>query len=134
MGKTTRTAVATVIAAGAGYVAGVLTAPKSGKETRKDIHDKTVETREELTKKLDSVSSDLNDVIEKGKTRVKSLETSAKAEMEKAVNVAVVAKDKAKDMLSAVRQGDVEDKDLKNAVKDVHNAVDNLKKYIQKNG
>jgi gas vesicle protein len=134
MGKGTRFAVVTAVAAGAGYVAGILTAPKSGKETRKDIHKKAVETKEELAKKLDSVSSDLGEVIEKGKTRVKSLEAGAKAEMEKAVNAAVIAKDKAKDMVAAVKRGEAEDKDLKKAVKDVHSAIDNLKNYIQKNG
>lgn len=134
MGKGTRFAVVTAVAAGLGYVAGILTAPKSGKETRQDIQDKAVHTKQELTKKLEDLNTDLNETIAKGKTRVKSLEASAKAELEHAVNAAVVAKDKAKDMLSAVRQGDVEDKDLKKAVKDVNSAVDNLKKYIQKNG
>lgn len=134
MGKGTRFAVVTAVAAGIGYVAGILTAPKSGKETRQDIQDKAVHTKEELAKKLEEVNADLTEAITKGKTRVKSLEASAKAELEHAVSVAVVAKDKAKDMLSAVRQGEVEDKDLKKAVKDVNSAVDNLKKYIQKNG
>jgi gas vesicle protein len=134
MGKGTKFAVTTVVAAGVGYVAGVLTAPKSGKETRRDIHDKAVETKEELAKKLDEVSTDLGEVIEKGKTRVKNLEAGAKTELEKAVNTAVLAKDKARDMVAAVKRGEAEDKDLKKAVKDVHSAIDNLKKYIQKNG
>lgn len=132
--KATRFAVVTAIAAGVGYVAGVLTAPKSGKETRKDLRNKTIETKEELAKRLDEVSNDLSEVITKGKTRVKSLEAGAKAELEKAVNVAVLTKDKAKDMVAAVKRGEAEDKDLKKAVKDVNSAIDNLKKYIQKNG
>lgn len=134
MGKGTRFAVVTAVAAGLGYVAGILTAPKSGKETRKDIHDKALETKEELTKKLDKVSSDLGEVIATGKAKVKSLEATAKTEMEQAVNAAVVAKDKARDMLAAVKRGEAEDKDLKKAVKDVHSAIENLKKYLQKNG
>jgi gas vesicle protein len=134
MGKGTRFAVVTAAAAGLGYVAGILTAPKSGKETRKDIQNKAVETKEDLAKKLDEISSDLGAVIEKGKARVKSLEAGAKTEMEKAVNAAVLAKDKARDMVAAVKHGEAEDKDLKKAVKDVHSAIDNLKKYIQKNG
>jgi gas vesicle protein len=132
--KKSRIAVATAIAAGAGYVAGILTAPKSGKQTRQDIKDKAAETKEELAKKLDTVSTELGEVIAKGKTRVKDLESSAKAEMEKAVNAAVLAKDKAKDMVAAVKRGEGEDKDLKKAVNDVHSAIDNLKKYMQKNG
>lgn len=134
MGKGIRFAVVTAAAAGMGYIAGILTAPKSGKETRKDIHNKAVETKEELTKKLDDVSTELGAAIEKGKTRVKNLEAGAKAEVEKAVNAAVLARDKAKDVIAAVKRGEAEDKDLKKAVNDVHSAVDNLKKYLQKNG
>ena len=134
MGKSSKFAVTAALAAGVGYVAGILAAPKSGKETRQDIHDKAVDTKEELAKKLDQVSNDLGEAIAKGKTRVKDLEAGAKAELEKAVNAAVLAKDKARDMVAAVKRGEAEDKDLKKAVKDVHSAIDNLKKYMQKNG
>lgn len=134
MKKATRFIFGTVIAGAVGYIAGILTAPKSGKETRQDIKDKAAETKEDLTKKLDIVSTELGDVITKGKAKVKSAEASAKAELEKAVNTAVLAKDKAKDVVAAVKRGEAEDKDLKKAVKDVHSAIDNLKKYIQKNG
>lgn len=132
MGKNSRFAVATVVAAAAGYVAGILTAPKSGKETRQDIHDKAVETKEEAIKRLDTLSSELGSAISSGKAKVKELESSARGELEKAVSAAVVAKDKARDVLTAIKSGEAEDKDLKNAVKDVHKAIDNLKKYIDK--
>ncbi|MCA1806602.1 MAG: YtxH domain-containing protein, partial [Actinobacteria bacterium] len=40
--KSGKFAIGAVFAAAAGYVTGILTAPKSGKETRKDIHDTAV--------------------------------------------------------------------------------------------
>ena len=134
MRKGTRFAVITAAAAGLGYIAGILTAPKSGKETRKDIKDKAVQTKEDLVKKLTELSGELGEVIAKGKSRAKSLETAARAELEKAVNAAVLTKDKAKDILTSVKKGEAEDKDLQNAIKDVHDAVDNLKKYLKKHG
>lgn len=133
MKKGSRLALTAVVAAGIGYVAGILTAPKSGKETRKDIHDKAVQTKEEIGKKLDELSTELGNTITKGKAKVKQLESGARSELEKAVSNAVIAKDKAKDVLGAFKSGEAEDKDLQNAVKDVHKAIDNLKKYLEKN-
>ena len=48
------------------------------------------------------------------------------------MSAAVVAKDKTKDVLHAIKTGEADDKDLKNAVKDVNKAIDNLKKYLDK--
>ena len=45
-------AIGTVIAAAAGYVAGLLTAPKSGKETREDIKNTAVKTYKVAEKEL----------------------------------------------------------------------------------
>lgn len=132
MGKNSRFAMGAIIAAGIGYVAGILTAPKSGKETRHDIHDKALETKEEVARKLEDLSSELSAAITTGKSRVKKLESTAREEVERAVNVALVAKDKTKDVLQAIKTGEAEDKDLKNAVKDVNKAIDNLKKYLDK--
>lgn len=132
MGKNSRFAVGAIVAAGVGYIAGILTAPKSGKETRHDIHDKAVQTKEEVAAKLEQLSTELASAINIGKTKVKSLESTAREEVEKAVNTAVVAKDKARDVISAIKTGEAEDKDLKNAVKDVNKAIDNLKKYLDK--
>ena len=45
-------AAAAILAAGAGYVTGILTAPKSGKETRKDITNHANNARIEAEKQL----------------------------------------------------------------------------------
>lgn len=132
MKKGSKFALFAVGAAAAGYVAGLLTAPKSGRETRQDIHDKALETKEQLGVKLESVSKDLSSAIAAGKSRLKSLESTAKLEVEKAISTAVLAKDKAKDVMTAIKTGEADDKDLKNAVKDVNKAIDNLKKYLDK--
>lgn len=64
MGKSGKIAVSAIIAATAGYVAGILTAPKSGKETRKDIQDKALKAKREAEARLKALYSDIekNDI------------------------------------------------------------------------
>ena len=56
-----------LIAAGAGYLAGILTAPKSGKETRRDIS----KARSDSEKQLKKLHSDLNGLIKEAETKTK---------------------------------------------------------------
>lgn len=46
-------------AVGAGVLAGLMLAPKSGKETRKDIKDKFDETKDSVENKVDKIKDDL---------------------------------------------------------------------------
>ncbi len=130
---TRRLVVGTVIAAAAGYVAGVLTAPKSGKETRKDIQNKAIKLRRQAESQLKKTHSELTQLIAKGKQRSKNLNATAKARFVKALAAAQAAKDKARDMLSAIHEGDADDEELKKAVKDVNKALENIKTFLQKN-
>lgn len=134
MKRTAKVAVGTAIAAGVGYVAGILTAPKSGKETRKDIHDTALKTKKELERRLKELNGELSDLIDKAKAKIKDLEESAKAEFQKVLDKAVHAKERGRDMLSSAREGEADDEDLKKAVDDIYSAIDNLKKSLKKNG
>jgi gas vesicle protein len=53
MGKTTKV----MIAVAAGFAAGLLLAPKSGKDTRKDIKNKTLEAKKYADRKSQQVQS-----------------------------------------------------------------------------
>lgn len=128
-----RLIIGTAIAAAAGYVAGVLTAPKSGKETRKDIQNKAIKIRRQAESQLKKTHSELSQLITKGKQRSKNLNATAKARFVKALAAAQAAKDKARDMLSAIHEGDADDAELKKAVKDVNKAVDRIKTFLEKN-
>ena len=46
MAKTSKFAVGAILGAAAGLVAGILTAPKSGKETRQDLKNKAGDMKE----------------------------------------------------------------------------------------
>ena len=132
MGKSTKVAVGTDIAAGIGYVAGILTAPKSGKETRKEIHDKTLKAKTEAEKKLKELNAELTDLISTAKSKAKGAKVGAKTELHKALDKAVNAKEKAREVISAFHEGESEDKDLQKAVTDVNKAIDHLKIYLEK--
>ncbi len=57
---------------GLGLAVGVLFAPKSGEETREFIRSKADEGREYLRRRTEDVREQANDMIERGKTAVRS--------------------------------------------------------------
>jgi gas vesicle protein len=130
--STKRFAVGTLVAAAAGYVTGILTAPKSGKETRQDIKDTTEKTVREAEKQLKKLHTELSDVLGQAKEHAEKLKGQARTEFETVVKTAHTTKEKARQILSAVHEGDATDKDLQKAVKDAQKAVDHLKSFLVK--
>ena len=130
--RTKRFAVGAVVAAAAGYVAGILTAPKSGKETRKDIKDTAVRTYNAAEKELKVLHTELSKLMDEAGKKAQELKGSAQKNLDKAVAGAKVAKEKARELLSAVHEGDADDKDLDNAVKEARKAAQHLKSFLQK--
>lgn len=55
-------------AAAAGFAAGVLTAPKSGKETRADLKKKTCALKKEAEKKVEQAAAAAKDGVDSLKT------------------------------------------------------------------
>lgn len=133
MGKGKNVAIGAAIAGVAGYVAGILTAPKSGKETRKDIKDKAVKAKVDAEKKLKQLHSQMDDLLKQGKELSDKLSDSAKAEWTKIATAAVTSKDKVRAVLSAMHDGGADDQDLQKAIKEATAAVDHLKGYLDKN-
>lgn len=121
-----------LLLAGLGYLAGILTAPKSGKETRKDIQRSAVKAKQEAEKKLKQAHAELSDLVDKGKKSVQDMSAKAKEEVSGALEKAQIAKDRARAVLSAVHEGESDDKELQKAVDEANKAVDHLKKYITK--
>jgi gas vesicle protein len=130
--STKRLALGTLFAAAAGYVTGILTAPKSGKETRQDIKTAAEQGMAEAEKQLKKLHTQMNDVIKEAKTRVNTLKGTAQKDLQVAIDKATTAKEKARELLSALHEGGAEDKDLKKAIKEANSALDHLKSYITK--
>ena len=125
-------AIGTAIAGAAGYVAGILTAPKSGKKTRKDIEKAAVKTKGQAEKTLKGLHKDLNEVLNSINKDTKSLQGNVKTQATVAVKKATEAKEKLRGTLSNLHEGTVDDKELKAAVKEANESLKHLKSYVLK--
>jgi gas vesicle protein len=130
--STKRFAMGTVIAGIAGYLAGLLTAPQSGKETRQDIKDTAVRGMREAERQLKKLHTELNDVLAEATDRADKLSGKAKEELEVVLSTTKRAKETAREILSAVHEGRADDKELAKAIKDAQKAVTHLKDYLKK--
>lgn len=130
--NTKRLAIGTLVAGGIGYLAGILTAPKSGKETRQDVKNVAIKAKLEAEKELKKLYSEVSKQLDRAKELGKKLKKEHKADLDKAMSAATNARIRIKQLLTNLHEGDVEDKDLQKALKDVNEAVDSLKAFVNK--
>lgn len=132
MGKASkRFALGALIAGAAGYVAGILTAPKAGKETRKDIKQAANKALTEGEKALKKAHVELSSAIKKADGVLKGLKGRAKAELTDKLRLAKKAQAKAKELLSALHEGAADNKELQSALKEAKAAAGHLKKFFR---
>jgi gas vesicle protein len=131
-GSTKRFAIGALFAAAAGYVAGILTAPKSGKETRQDIKEAADHTLATAEKKLKELHTELGRLVSQAQELAGKLKGEAKERLDQALVSAKKVKETARELLSAAHEGTAEDKDLQKAIKEASKAVEHLKKYLSK--
>lgn len=124
-------AIGSAVAGLAGYLAGILTAPKSGKQTRKDIGSKADEIKNDAEGQLADLSDELNQLIKSTKVKSIALSSTARAEFNEAVVRAKDAQNKTAQVLKAAKAGEATDPDLNKAVKQARQAVKNLGKYLK---
>src|SRR6185312_141403 len=127
-----RIAIGGTIAAAAGYVAGILTAPKSGKDTRDDIKKNTSESMAQAEKELKKLQTDLGKVIDEARITGDKFSATARNDLSDLVDKAKDTKEKVREVISAVHEGDAEDVDLKKAVKEANTALDHLRDFLKK--
>lgn len=127
-----RLAIGSAVAGVFGFLAGILTAPQSGKDTRRDIKDNASRGLAEAEKDLKKLHTQLDKTLAQAKVRGGGLRGRAKDELNDLTNRATDSKEKVREVLSALHEGEAEDKDLEKAVKQANSALDNLKKYLKK--
>lgn len=115
-----------------GFVAGILTAPKSGKETREDIKKAAGSAKREIEKQLKNVHTELQQLTDKAKEFVGDASKATKKELDQLVERATQAQAKVKEILSTIHEGTADDPELKAALKEANAAKDHLKKYLAK--
>lgn len=126
-----KVALGSAIAGVAGYLAGILTAPKSGKQTRKDIADKAEDIKSDTEDQLADLNDELKDLIKSTKVKTIALSSTARAEFNEAVVRAKDAQNKTAQVLKAAKAGEASDPDLNKAVKQARQALKNLGKYLK---
>jgi len=129
---TSKLALGAIIGLGIGYVAGIFTAHKSGKDNRKYVAKKTKQTITNTEHVLKSLHTDLENLIRQGKVKTNKLSNKTKVELKKALAKAQRSKQKIRELLSAIHEGEADDKDLKKAVIESKKAVSHLKVYLKK--
>jgi gas vesicle protein len=114
-----------------GYLAGILTAPKSGKETRDDIATKAGEAKNEAVDQLEQATNELNAALGNTKTKAAAMNAKAREEFNEAVVKAKDAQNKGTTVLKAFKAGEADNPELNKAVKQARLALKNLGKYIK---
>lgn len=124
-------AIGALIGTVAGFVTGILTAPKSGKETRKDLADKADELKDQAEAELKKATDELSDLIKAAKDKSLALGAHARSEFNEAVIRAKDARNKAGHVLKAIKDGSSDQPQLNAAMKQVKQARKNLAKYLK---
>ena len=124
-------ALTAVIAAGAGYLGGLLTAPRSGKQTRKKVARSASRAVVKGEKQLKKLYSELNSNLKDAEKQVTKVRTKANNELKEAIKNANEARAKAKMVLTALHEGDADDPALKAAIKQAKEAKKNLGKFVK---
>jgi len=124
-------AIGAAIAGVVGYVSGILTAPKSGRETREDIADKAEDIKEGTEEQLQNAHDELSDLLKTAKNKSVALGSKARGEFNEAVVAAKDAQNKASYVLKAVRAGEADDPALNKAIKQAKQAQKNLSKFLK---
>ena len=127
-----RIAIGGAIAGLAGFIAGVLTAPKSGKETREDLHKIANKRMADAEKDLKSMHTELGDLLNDSKKASGKMSKKAQGELNELVDKAKDTKEKVREVISAIHEGGANDKDLQKAVKDARNAIDHMRDFLKK--
>ena len=123
--------VGAVVAGAAGYVAGVLTAPKSGKQTRKQLAEKANEMRGDTEDQLKKTVDELKEMLDKAKDKTMTLSSQAKEEYNETVLRAKDAQKKGSEMIAALKAGKADDPELDKAIKQAKQAKKNLAKFLK---
>lgn len=111
MGKGKKFGVGVLLGAAAGLVTGLLTAPKSGKETRQDIKNKAGEWRGAAERKLKEAHKELDKLAGEAKAKAKGLQGKAKEEMEGYAKKADELKERVKSAITSIKSGDDDNDD-----------------------
>ena len=126
MGKKTSAAKTGIFAAIIGAIAGILFAPKSGKETRKDLKDAAIKANREAEKKLKNLHAELKEKSDEASVELDKLKGKTREELADLAKRAEFAREKASELIAAVRDFEADDDEVEKAIKDGKDIVKQL--------
>lgn len=128
--KTKKWALGGILLASTSYLAGVLTAPKSGKSTRSIIKIKTYNTKMTTEKQLKIYYSQLNELIESGAAQINTIKLASDKDLNDLLSKAVVTKNLVRKVLNDIHDRGADNENLQNAGAEAKKSIQYLKKYI----
>jgi gas vesicle protein len=122
-----------ILGAIAGVLAGFLTAPKSGKETREDLKNKALDIKGSAERKLKDAHKELGNMADDARAKGKELKGKAKDELDDLASKADDLKDRIKGAITSIKSGDDEDDDatIDQLLKDLSALKDKISKKIK---
>jgi gas vesicle protein len=127
-----RLAISSGLAGLAGYLAGLLSAPRSGKQTRRGLKHVTDKSRYQFEKDLRVLLKELDSIISEAKKSGNEMSSKTEKELKLVVEKAQTNKEKIRELISAIHEGDAEDDDLKRTIVSANSALEHLKDYLKK--
>lgn len=125
-------AIGAAFAGAAGYLAGLLTAPKSGSETRDELYKSIKNNTTDIESQLKNLQAELGRLVDQAKNQSTDMNDQAQNEFKTLLEKAKDSKEKVQNIITAVHNGKANDKDLKNAIDDAKNAIDHIKVFFKK--
>ena len=83
-------------------------------------------------KELKKLHTELGDALAEANIRLQSLKEKEGARLAELMGKSKQAKEKAREVLTGIHEGEFEDKDLQKAIKEATKAVDDLRNYLKK--
>ena len=133
MAKNKKFGIGIIIGAIAGVLAGFLTAPKSGKETREDLKKKANEVKGSAERRLKDAYKELGSLSDDEKKKEKQLGGKAKEEMDDLAKKAEDLKEKVKSAITSIKSGDDDNDDatIDQLLKDLSAIKDKIAGYAK---
>ncbi len=116
----------------AGFLTGILTAPKSGKETRKEIKETAEKLTDSAEKELKTLYRQLSTHGEQLKVAAAGATKKAKDEFDQLSVKLDESKDKIKELLSTIRDGESDNKKIQKVIDQAKKLGDEIATKVKK--
>ncbi len=121
---------ALLVGVAAGYALGILTAPKSGKETRNDIKETGSKAYKAAEIKLKGSYEDLSAVIARATEQTKKFSLKSREQLDSLLASAHDAQGRVMQLIASVRSGDATKELLEDTIVAAEVAKDKLQDFI----